>query len=147
MASSSSAVNVMDVEPSTYVTEAEKAKLKDAAFKVFRGGCQRELAFWEAVVAFDKDGKPPSQYVGYLPFAGSRALYQSMFTNVSQQYNHAKTDLLNAKQAAAAAHVKEDKTVIQFTEGAFYITTTKRPEDAEPGEPPAVKRQRKVEII
>ena len=129
------------------MTEGEKAQLKNAAFSVFRGACQRELKFWEAVVAFDKDAMSPSQYVAYLPNAGSRALYQQMFTNVNQLYNHAKTDLLNAKQAAAASHVKEDKTVIQFTEGAFYITTTKRPEDAEPGEPPAVKRQRKVEII
>ena len=47
----------MDVEPSTYLTDAEKGKLKDAASNVFRAECQRELAFWEAVVAFDKDGK------------------------------------------------------------------------------------------
>jgi hypothetical protein len=148
MASSSSAVNVMDVEPSTYLTDAEKGKLKDAASNVFRAECQRELAFWEAVVAFDKDGKVPCQYVGYLPMARSRALYTSMVANVSKLYNHAATDLLTAKMAAGLSHLEEDKTVmIQFTEGAFYITPTKRPEDAEPCEPPAVKRQRNVEII
>ena len=128
------------------MTDAEQGKLKDAASKVFRDGCKRELAFWEAVAAFDKDGKAPPMWV--LPMAGSRALYTSMFANVSQLYNHAATDLLTAKMAAGLSHLEEDKTVmIQFTEGAFYITPTKRPEDAEPCEPPAVKRQRNVEII